>query len=78
MTKIDRVGFEHGHLKILAEAAGISKQQLTNCLTGLRNMRPAYAEKLHAKAVELGYECSVFDFLYPQSTENPLFAKWRK
>lgn len=75
---LTKVGFEHGHLRILAQAAGISKQQLTNCLSGIRRLRPHYAEAINRKAEELGYETSVFDWLYPQDTENILFAKWRK
>lgn len=78
MKQPDKIGFEHGHLTIFAQAAGITKQQLANCLRGYRNMKPRYAEAIQAKAEELGYETSIFDWLHPLDTMNPLFAKWHR
>ena len=68
--------FEHGDLAFLARHTGISKQFLNNCLNGRRKLKHAQAEKLQQAAMKLNYTTSVFDWLFPSDSANPLFAKW--
>lgn len=68
--------FQHGDMAWISKTAGLSKQYVTNCLTGRRVMRQNYAEKLVEVAGGIGYVTSVFDWLFPKESLNPLFAKW--
>lgn len=70
--------FEHGDLAWLARHTGISKQFLNNALNGRRRLKHHQAEKLSDAATKLGYHTSVFDWMFPAESANPLFAKWSK
>jgi hypothetical protein len=72
------MNFSHGDLIKLAIHVGISKGQLANCLRGRRRLQPNQAEKIVKYAKELGYETTIFDWLYPQQSQNELFAKFNK
>ena len=72
-----RLKFDHGDLAKIAKNAGISPQRLTNYLKGRRTTPADVAEKLKDAAKEMGYETSVFDWIFIKETENKLFKKWR-
>jgi transcriptional regulator with XRE-family HTH domain len=62
----------------IAAKAGLSRQFLCNILQGRRGCPPDVAQMLVSIAKDFGYSTSVFDWLFPASSANPLFERYKK
>lgn len=69
--------FPHGTLKEIAAKAGISPQLLSDILKSRRKAGADLAQKLVDAAKAHGCETSVFDWLNPDYTANPLFKEYQ-
>jgi len=70
-------GFPHGSLVKLAAKTDVSKQLVTHILTGRRKANPDLAKRLVHAAEELGLTTTVYDWLNPELTSNPLFREYQ-
>jgi len=72
------MSFPHGSLASIARTAGISKQFISNALHGRRSIRADLAEKLVRAARFHGLETTIFDWINPDLTSNPLFKEYQQ
>jgi len=66
--------WEPGDRAVLAHRVGTTKQKLCDVLKGRRRADATLAEMLTVEARLLGYETSIFDWMFSSRTDNPLFG----
>lgn len=69
--------WEWGSISQVAKDVGISRQWLHNILAGRRSCPADLAERLVSACATYGYSTAVFDWLFPQTSENPLMKAYQ-
>ena len=68
--------FRWGDLTKIAEIVGVTRGYLTHILHGRRDVGPSMADRLVMAAAILGYSSTAYDWQFPATTINPLFAHY--